>query len=110
MATHMPWSMDATNSRARSRFFPFIPLVLLALSIDTSVVRGQESKTGQEKAIAELETRGAHVFQDETQPDRAVISMDLDETEIDDAGLSNLKGLTRGFCTTRRSVTPGWNI
>ena len=95
MSTQIPSSTPAKNGRSGSRFFRVIPFVFLALSIDTSVVRGQESKTDQEKAIAALVKRGGHVFQDETQPDRPVISVDLDETEIDDAGLSNLKGLTR---------------
>ena len=58
MATQMPSSTEAMNRRAKGRIFRVIPFVFLALSIDTPVVRGQESKTDQEKAIAAARKAG----------------------------------------------------
>ena len=86
--------MTMLRSGTRISFRRVITVILLASWIIVPDVRGQESKAGQDQAVANLEKRGATVFRDETQPDRPVIGVDLDETEIDDQGLSNLKGLT----------------
>ncbi|HEX3450872.1 MAG TPA: hypothetical protein VHS97_21640, partial [Isosphaeraceae bacterium] len=95
MATRLSSSTAARNNRGKNRFCHVVTLVFLAVPVVTPGAWGQVSIPDQGKVVTELEKRGAQVFRDETQPDRPVISVDLDEREFDDAGLSSLKGLTR---------------
>ena len=71
-----------------------VTLAFLAALIITPATRAQESKAAQDKVVADLEKRGGQVFRDDTQPTRPVIGVDLDETTIDDDGLSDLRQLT----------------
>jgi hypothetical protein len=52
-------------------------------------------KTEQEQAIAEIKKLGGTVTVDKTSSDKAVIEVNLSETQVADAGLEHLKGLTQ---------------
>ena len=49
----------------------------------------------RQAAVAEIERLGGTVEVDETRPEKPVISVDLNRTKVTDAGLENLKGLTK---------------
>jgi len=61
------------------------------------VAAGLETEATQEqaKAIAYITRAGGKVTIDEKSPDKAVISVDLTQTNVTDAGLANLRGLSQ---------------
>ena len=62
-----------------------------AVGEDKDVKRSDAEK----KAIAAIKKPGGKVKFDETKPGKPVISVDLHNTQVTDAGLVDLKGLTK---------------
>jgi hypothetical protein len=71
--------------------------LMLVLGFSLAVIASgwaAESNSEQAKAIAELEKLGGKVTIDDRSPDKPVIDVELTGTEVTDAGLEHLKGLT----------------
>lgn len=77
-----------------------LPLGLLMLA--APMPQAGENKNEQERAIAEIKKLGGRV--------EVIVKVSLGNTDVTDAGLVHLKGLTHvqaSTCTSRRSRMPG---
>ena len=77
--------------------YPLLTLTqVLGLSLALVVwAAHSEAKSEKAKAVAEIERLGGKVTVDENSPDKAVIGVDLTNTNVTDAGLAHFKGLTQ---------------
>src|SRR6266481_2388675 len=75
----------------------YIPVVLvgLILVVTQPMVRAQDSKTEQERAVAEIKKLGGKVEVDAKRADAPVVAVNLKQTPVADASLEHLKGLTK---------------
>src|ERR1700680_1771113 len=75
----------------------YAPLALLGifLVVTQPMLRAQHSKAAQERAVAEIKKLGGKVEVDTHGPDRAVVAVNLKHTEVMDASLKHLQGLTK---------------
>ena len=69
-------------------------LVKLGLVLALVLCWAAEPKAEEAKAIAEIKKIGGWVFVDEKSPDKPAISVQLGSSDVTDAGLVNIKGLT----------------
>ena len=53
-----------------------------------------EPEVGRDAAIAAIEKLGRSVQYDERSPERPILKVELNRTQVTDAGLEHLKGLT----------------
>jgi hypothetical protein len=67
---------------------------LLACGLLVLPARGQAGDAEQGRALAQVLEMNGTVRRDETKPGTPVVGVDLSGTEITDAGLAHLKGLT----------------
>lgn len=74
------------------RMFALVGVLLLAIQ---PMLRAQDSKAKQERAITEIERLGGKVEVDNNRPDEPVVGVNLKHTKFADASLEHLKGLTR---------------
>ncbi len=75
-----------------------LSMLMAALGLSLAVVAlgwAAESNPGQAKAVAEIEKLGGKITIDEKSPNKAVIGVDFGHTQVSDAGLVHLEGLTR---------------
>ena len=68
---------------------------LLACGLLVLPARGQAGDAEQGRALAQVLEMNGTVRRDETKPGTAVVGVDLSSTEISDAGLKHLEGLTK---------------
>jgi internalin A len=71
------------------------PLLMLGLSFAPLVSWAAERNADEAKAIAEIERLGGKVTVDEKNPGRPVVAVDFTDTQVTDAGLEHLTGLTK---------------
>jgi Leucine Rich repeat len=67
---------------------------LLACGLLVLPARGQAGDAEQGRALAQVLEMNGTVRRDETKPGTPVVGVDLSGTQISDAGLAHLKGLT----------------
>ena len=91
-----------------------LPLLTLGLSLASVLCWAAEPNTDEVKAIAEIKKLGGRVRFYQESPGKLVIGVDLAFTQVTDAGLDRLKGLTTlRYCICWRTLrwpTLGWNI
>ncbi len=75
----------------------YVPLALAGVFLVAiqPMLRAQDGKAKQERAIAEIKKLGGKVEVDISRPDRPVVGVDLKHTRVIDASLEHLQGLTR---------------
>ena len=71
-----------------------LPLLTLGLSLVPVLCWAAEPNADKAKAIAEIQKLGGKVAVDESSPGKPVISVDYKNTQVTDAGLAHLRGLT----------------
>jgi len=72
-----------------------LPCLLLAWSVISTDVQAQTMKESQDAAVAAIRKLGGNVRFDEKSPGKPLVSVDLSDTKVSDAGLVHLKGLTK---------------
>jgi hypothetical protein len=77
------------------RYYAPIALVGMLLVVTQSMLRAQDDKAEQDRAIAEIKKLGGKMEVDSKRPDRPVIAVNLKRTKVMDASLEYLRGLTR---------------
>ncbi len=77
------------------KMYVALALVATALVTPALLLRGQDGKAEQARAIAEIKRLGGTVEVDSKRPDLPVIGVNLKHTKVIDASLEHLQGLTR---------------
>jgi hypothetical protein len=72
-----------------------LPLLALCMSLAPVLCGAAEPNADHAKAIAEIKKLGGKVTVDEKSPGKPVISVDLTQTKVTDAGLVYVEALTR---------------
>ena len=72
-----------------------LPCLLLAWSVISTDVQAQTVKESQDAAVAAIRKLGGNVTFDEKSPGKPLVSVDLMDSKVTDAGLVHLKGLTK---------------
>jgi Leucine-rich repeat (LRR) protein len=77
------------------RQFAALALVGTLLVVTQPMLRAQDRKAAQERAIAEIKKMGGKVEVDTQSPDITVLGVNLKHTKVMDASLEHLKELTK---------------
>ena len=90
------WLGDVLFTFQRFAMKLYAPMALIGifLVVTQPMLRAQDSKAEQERAIAEIKKLGGKVEVDTHKPEMPVVGVNLKHTKVVDASLEHLKGLT----------------
>lgn len=72
-----------------------LALAVVLCNVTQPLLRATDSQTTQEEAIAAIKKLGGTVEVDVNRPDQPVVSVNLKRTQVMDASLEHLKGLSK---------------